>query len=577
MDGVLYAPTTWLYDWETEAPARPIEGTMTIRVVRSCFDLDIKDELVAEYLDVKPDQKIEWSDPDVIIGQSWTYRGIAIVDGVENEEWYSQAGMYTGIRPLSVTGYDVTSDSGKAPVTVTLTVPKGVRDASMFPEMAAAYKPERVYITRQYVEPDGWDYTDPELVWEQLNPEFDTEYVFEDNNNGETMPEGTYAYNAYVSWKWGESFEESKRVGLYLDKPAYPENVKAVTNEQGVLVTWDAVTGAAGIGYINPEDVIYDVYRYYGYDDTELIGSDIKATEYVDDLAGIDHPVKLEYQVIAKNEKGGSDEYYGRSNSIVVGPAAPLPFTEQFLEGDAWSAETDNIWIEGTLEGSATWEIRPKATYYDAAWNSFYITPTAPSKGLAYTTFSSWAPDGVVVLTSNAIDFKGHDAGEVTLGYHTAPGCLVELAVEIMTEFDPSEGSSTVSPYAPAEGLNPTTLDTAKTVTAWSGSCNGEEGWQTVTVPFEGFGAYDTIYVRLKATQNDVPEDGIYVPAAVQYVHLDATDEYNSVAGIAADAVSSQYYNLQGIRVAAPLKGEPTIRRSVMTDGSVRTTKVIVK
>lgn len=576
VEGVLYAPTEWLYDWETQTEARPIEGTMTIRVVKSCYDLGIKDELVAEYLDVVPDQKIEWSDPDVVIGQGWTYRGIAIVDGIENDEWYSQYGVYTGIRPLSVTGLTIKSENGAAPVTVSFKVPDGVRSAEDFPGII--YKPARVYITRQFQEIDSWDYTDPELVWEAFDPEFDKEYTFVDDNNGEPMPEGTYAYNVYVAWMWGESFEESKRVGLFFDKPENPENVKAANVADGVLITWDAVTEAGGLGYLDPASVVYDVYRYFGYDDTQLIASDLTETKFIDNLEGIDKPTKLEYQVIAKNEHGESDNYYGRSNSLVVGPAAPLPFTEAFSVADTWgNVETDNIWIEGVLQGNAYWGISNRATYYDASWNSYYIYPTPPSMGLAYTAFSSWSPDGEIVLTSNAINFKGHDAGEVTLSYHTMPGCLVNLAVEIMTEFDPTEGGQEVSPYALVKTENPTTLDTAKTETVWSGSANGEEGWQSVTVPFSGFGAYDTVYVRIKATQNDIPEDGIYIPAAVQYISLDATDEYDSVQGINADAVSSEYYNLQGIRVAAPVKGEPTIRRSVMSDGSVRTSKVIVK
>ncbi|MDE7159635.1 MAG: hypothetical protein K2O24_02135 [Muribaculaceae bacterium] len=574
--GTLYAPTMLQYDWMTGAPERPIEGTMTIRLVRTCYELDVQNELVKEWTDVKPDQKIEWTDKTMAIGEAWTYRAIAIVDGKESDSWNGTLGTYTGIRPLPVENFEVTAEMGSAPVTVTFTVPDGVLDADLFPDIK--YVPQRVYVTRQFQAVGEWDNSDPELVWQQDNPAFNEPYTFLDDNNGEAMPEGTYSYNVFVTWQWGTSLEQSKRVGLFLDAPDTPKNIKAVAVEDGVEVTWDAVTEPKGVGFLDPESVMYDVYRYYGYNDTELVGEDIKGTSFLDNLEGIEKQMEIRYEVMAKNGTGSSP-WAGTSNDIVVGPPASLPFTDTFSSQDNWGnyGYSDMLWSQTTLEGTASWMIGEKASYYDENWNANYVRPTE-SKGLAYTTFASYQPTGVIALTSGAIDFTGHDAGEVTFSYYTNPAGLVSLEVEILSDFDPSEGSEVSPYYAPAEGVIPATTDDSKTAVIWTGSNKGDaEGWQTATAKFDGFGPYDKIYLRFKATETEAPADGLFIPAAVQSVTLDATDEYNAVQGLDAEAVSSEYYSLQGIRLAAPVKGQPVIRRSVMPDGSVRTGKVIVK
>ena len=44
-------------------------------------------------------------------------------------------------------------------------------------------------------------------------------------------------------------------------QPASPVNVTAVQNDEGVLISWDAVTTDVEEEDIDPDGVVYDVYR----------------------------------------------------------------------------------------------------------------------------------------------------------------------------------------------------------------------------------------------------------------------------------------------------------------------------
>lgn len=43
---------------------------------------------------------------------------------------------------------------------------------------------------------------------------------------------------------------------------------------------------------------------------------------------------------------------------------------------------------------------------------------------------------------------------------------------------------------------------------------------------------------------------------------------------VGAEVSSVKYYNLQGLRINAPAQGEVSIRRTILTNGTVRTSKV---
>ena len=73
---------------------------------------------------------------------------------------------------------------------------------------------------------------------------------------------------------------------------------------------------------------------------------------------------------------------------------------------------------------------------------------------------------------------------------------------------------------------------------------------------------------------------GIYVWNAghsARYYTIALVSGVESVAGSDAVEVAATYYNLQGVRVANPSAGQIYIRVATLSDGSVRTSKVVVK
>lgn len=558
VEGELVAPTELMGDWYTGTSDKPIDGSMTIRLVKSLTYSDDKPILIEEWENVEPGQKLQFTDKDVTIGQSWQYRGIAVYNEQESEEWYGKLGIYVGLRPLRVTDLTLTADKATPPITVSLTVPNGFMDEDNYPNFT--YTPTRVYVTRGFCPVDEWEQQDVHMIWEKANPEVDTPITFQDTNEGKPMEEGTYYYEVFVEWQWGESYAESASIGLYQDSPGSPQNVEATPVNNGMLITWDPVVEAYGNGYLDPESVLYDVYRYYGYEDTEMIGENIKETEFFDDLEGIDEQMMIAYQIFAKNDKGQSSQWDGQSESVIVGPACPLPFVETFGKKGQYSTEPDMLWINRSLNGGyISWVVDSYATYYLPDWSPIHIKPTDSSKGVAYAGFADWQPTGECDYISGDIDFKGHDEGMVTVRYYGHPDALADLSIDVIRHDEES--------------------DEYISETIWSHTINAdEEGWIGTTASFAGYTGCDKVSINLRATCDEEPSNGIYIPVVVEYISLQATDGPGS--GIEMNetyVVSTQYFSLQGVRLSNPEKGMPVIRRATLSNGKVITSKVVLK
>lgn len=561
--GKIICPTNMMSDWQTGAPERPITGKIEkVYVVKSCSDLNQNDIPVTEWTDLNPGEELEFTDNDILLGYNWNYVAYAVVNGNTSESWYGSHGVYTGFRPQSPESIKGTCVEGHAPVTVSMIIPDGVQGTL---SDGITYKPERVYVTRTYRPVDDYTYTDPVEVWSQENPETGVEISFVDTNNGDAMEEGVYSYNCYVTWKWGESYPGSVNVGLYEDAPGVPQKITAYPTEEGAVITWTApIEGNTG-GWVNPNTLTYDVYRYINYDRGQLVASDVKGLSAIDNLEGIDKQLIMQYQVIAKNDKGKSSDWGGICEGIVVGPPCALPFVENFpVKG--YSTTTDNLWSRQIYAGDANWYTSSSSYFYDDQDNFVNIQPSMEGHGLVMTGYASYYPQGVSCYMSGDIDFSEFEQGTLTFSYYTHPLGSVDLAADIVRYDDFTPEQSDVMPVEEGDAYE----------MVWFGNCAGEEGWQEVSVDFTGFKDSDTVMIRFRAIQ-DVPESGIYVPACIQYVKLEGRTGDVHVDTVGAEVSSVEYYNLQGLRINAPAQGEVSIRRTVLTDGTVRTSKVAVK
>lgn len=145
------------------------------------------------------------------------------------------------------------------------------------------------------------------------------------------------------------------------------------------MLSWDKVpeTGENG-GYVNPEEVVYTVYDA----DSKMVADDVTGDCYELTSLNSEMPQVLSYfSVTAKNQKGESEP--AQSNSRLVGPSYPAPYTESFADATI----TNGPWTTELLAGKS----------YDSDW-----TPRADQ---------SQDNDG------GSADFQGYAAGASTRIY----------------------------------------------------------------------------------------------------------------------------------------------------------------
>ncbi len=116
---------------------------------------------------------------------------------------------------------------------------------------------------------------------------------------------------------------ESPWIGF--DTPAAPAGVTAALADNGILVSFDAVTTTLNGGIINAEGIKYNVMR-----NGELIAENIDATTYTDTA---ELPLaKYTYSVAAVN--GNAVSAYTAAEPIIAGDALDLPYTPSFETKD---------------------------------------------------------------------------------------------------------------------------------------------------------------------------------------------------------------------------------------------------
>lgn len=143
----------------------------------------------------------------------------------------------------------------------------------------------------------------------------------------ETVPTAgkyTYSVTLYEGEDAGTPASvESPWIGF--DTPAAPAGVTAALADNGILVSFDAVTTTLNGGIINAEGIKYNVMR-----NDELIAESIDATTYTDTA---ELPLaKYTYSVAAVN--GNAVSAYTAAEPIIAGDALDLPYTPSFETKD---------------------------------------------------------------------------------------------------------------------------------------------------------------------------------------------------------------------------------------------------
>ncbi len=191
---------------------------------------------------------------------------------------------------------------------------------------------------------------------------------------------GLNIYSVVARNSFGEGAVTTDTVLVGIDVPLAPQSVTFTDEGNGSgLLSWDKVseTGENG-GYVNPEEVVYTVYDA----DSKVVADDVTGDRYELTSLNSEMPQVLSYfSVTAKNQKGESEP--AQSNSRLVGPSYPAPYTESFADATI----TNGPWTTELLAGKS----------YDSDW-----TPRADQ---------SQDNDG------GSADFQGYAAGASTRIY----------------------------------------------------------------------------------------------------------------------------------------------------------------
>ena len=162
--------------------------------------------------------------------------------------------------------------------------------------------------------------------------------VDEDAVNG-NLPYYISAYNEIGQGAISETY-----VYVGIDAPGMPENIMVYDNLDGTAtIEWDAPSVGLHGGYVEPEDIVYDIYMQGEYM-TERIAEDVDGTSYEVEIPEGGMQQLLFYGVVSKSELGQSDP--AAAPGFLIGDPYGMPYTEGFVLG-----ALNGLWISNQIEG----------------------------------------------------------------------------------------------------------------------------------------------------------------------------------------------------------------------------------
>lgn len=139
-----------------------------------------------------------------------------------------------------------------------------------------------------------------------------------------------YSLFANASNNAGQSSKTTTTVFIGKDVATAPSNVNFTLNEKTATIRWNAPTAGVNDGYINPDEVTYNVTRIMGNTLT-VVAKDIKETTFQETLPNTTGKYSYTITACSNGSEGGSTT----SNSVLSIGNYELPYSEDFNDGDA--------------------------------------------------------------------------------------------------------------------------------------------------------------------------------------------------------------------------------------------------
>ncbi len=338
-----------------------------------------------------------------------------------------------------------------------------------------------------------------------------------DNKSGSGFQ--TYSVVAYNEHGVGERTEIKIFIGV--DYPGRPKDITLIDNGTGSLkLTWkDPETGANG-GWYDPANVVYNVYSVVnGY-----------AVKYKDNIRGNELTIPnvngyydndqqlVVYGIAAANQVGEGNIY--PSSEVILGNPYGYPFTESWVGGKA----DHSMWYQANT-GLRGWVPAEDNWAFDNDGGSACFSPIEAGD-MSY-------------LYLGKVDMKPAKYPKLLFNYYAYPGVSSGVRAEVNRAF--------------RDGWHEGRLINFSDMT-------GEPGWHEEVIDLTPFMSYPYISVRFLGFSD--PEHPLFI---------DNVRIMDTTAGIEEltqyDRTDIQYYDLNGIRVNHPIKGNMYVMRK--PDGTV--------
>lgn len=199
---------------------------------------------------------------------------------------------------------------------------------------------------------------------------------------------GAYNFTIYASNEAGTGVKSvHKHVWVGCDTPMAPKPILEYKDGK-MTVSWDAVTTTVNGGYLDTENLYYNVYR-----GASIVGRKVTGTSWSEDVAEPEDVTSYIYKVYAvvNGKQGVLSSTAGLTNELVLG-AMPLPYASDF-GATGFTGYT----ILNANNDTYTWNLEDGVAYvpYSRSKNmdDWLITPPVKlEKGKAYKVgFKTWA------------------------------------------------------------------------------------------------------------------------------------------------------------------------------------------
>lgn len=338
--------------------------------------------------------------------------------------------------------------------------------------------------------------------------------------------------------------------------PMPPSNVVATETSDGIVLTWTAVSEDQDEESVDPAEVVYDVFRINAAtDESTAVAQDIAATTYTDPLTGITGDNVFKWQIIAKTDGGSSSSYEGYSNEVFLGNGVSLPFIETFNTPGDWGREPDNFWVAAHNGGWSDFRVDMSnfADLGDSNYVYIYgIDRTDETQdGFVYFEPSKWSA-AEATYTSGKINLADGIATGLSFHYFAAPNPKDSFSAIVIDGSNVEHVLASIKPEA------------------------AEAGWQKAEYSLtEYIGQSIRIQFKVAYDPDNAPEEGIILPICIDQVTVMNNTDVSVAETAVGSVIATEYYTIEGMRIDTPRSGQLVIRRDIMDNGSVKTSKML--